>query len=43
MPLYVQSVLGYSAVTSALVTLPGSAATAFINPAAGKIYDKSRA
>ncbi|MGN0170501.1 MAG: DHA2 family efflux MFS transporter permease subunit [Lachnospiraceae bacterium] len=40
MPLYVQSVLGYSAVTSALVTLPGSVATALINPFAGKIYDR---
>lgn len=40
MPLYVQTVLGYSAVTSALVTLPGSVATALINPLAGRIYDK---
>lgn len=40
MPLYVQSVLGYSAVTSALVTLPGSVATALINPLAGRIYDR---
>ena len=40
MPLYVQSVLGYSAVTSALVTLPGSVATALINPFAGRIYDR---
>lgn len=40
MPLYVQTVLGYSAVTSALVTLPGSVATAIINPFAGRIYDK---
>lgn len=40
MPLYVQTVLGYSAVTSALVTLPGSVATALMNPVAGKIYDK---
>lgn len=40
MPLYVQSVLGYSAVTSALVTLPGSVATALINPLADRIYDK---
>ena len=40
MPLYVQSVLGYSAVTSALVTLPGSVATAFMNPLAGRIYDR---
>lgn len=40
MPLYVQSVLGYSAVTSALVTLPGSVATAVVNPFAGRIYDR---
>lgn len=40
MPLYVQSVLGYSAVTSALVTLPGSVATALVNPFAGRVYDK---
>ena len=40
MPLYVQSVLGYSAVTSALVTLPGSVATAVINPFAGRVYDR---
>ena len=40
MPLYVQSVMGYSAVVSGLVTLPGSAATAIISPFAGKIYDK---
>ena len=31
MPLYVQSVLGKSAITSALVTLPGSIATALVN------------
>lgn len=40
MPLYVQSVLGKSAITSALVTLPGSVATAVVNPFAGRIYDK---
>lgn len=40
MPLYVQSVLGRSAITSALVTLPGSIATALVNPFAGRIYDK---
>ena len=40
MPLYVQSVMGYSAVTSGLVTLPGSFATAVVSPFAGKIYDK---
>ena len=40
MPLYVQSVLGKSAITSALVTFPGSIATALVNPFAGRIYDK---
>lgn len=40
MPLYVQSVLGESAITSALVMLPGSIATAVVNPFAGRIYDK---
>lgn len=40
MPLYVQSVMGYSAVTSGLVTLPGSLATAVVSPFAGRLYDK---
>lgn len=40
MPLYVQSVMGYSAVVSGLVTLPGSLATAVISPFAGRLYDK---
>ena len=40
MPLYVQSVMGYSAVVSGLVTLPGSLATALVSPLAGKLYDK---
>ncbi|MGN1003304.1 MAG: DHA2 family efflux MFS transporter permease subunit [Oscillospiraceae bacterium] len=40
MPLYVQSVMGYSAVISGLVTLPGSLATALVSPFAGKLYDK---
>lgn len=40
MPLYVQSVMGYSAVTSGLVTLPGSLATAIVSPFAGKLYDE---
>nr|WP_302649760.1 DHA2 family efflux MFS transporter permease subunit [uncultured Agathobaculum sp.] len=40
MPLYVQSVMGYSAVTSGLVTLPGSLATAIISPLAGRMYDR---
>lgn len=40
MPLYVQSVMGYSAVISGLVTLPGSFATAIVSPLAGRMYDK---
>lgn len=40
MPLYVQTVMGYSAVVSGLVTLPGSLATALVSPFAGKLYDK---
>ena len=40
MPLYVQSVMGYSAVISGLVTLPGSLATALVSPFAGRLYDK---
>lgn len=40
MPLYVQSVMGYSAVVSGLVTLPGSLATALVSPFAGRLYDR---
>jgi Na+/melibiose symporter-like transporter len=40
MPLYVQTVMGYSAVVSGLVTLPGSLATALVSPFAGRFYDK---
>ena len=40
MPLYVQSVMGYSAVVSGLVTLPGSLATAIVSPFAGSLYDR---
>lgn len=40
MPLYVQSIMGYSAVVSGLVTLPGSVATALVSPFAGRLYDK---
>jgi MFS family permease len=40
MPLYVQTVMGYSAVVSGLVTLPGSLATALVSPFAGRMYDK---
>lgn len=40
MPLYVQSVMGYSATVSGLVTLPGSLAMAIVSPFAGRIYDR---
>lgn len=40
MPLYVQTVMGYSAVVSGLVTLPGSLATAIVSPFAGRLYDR---
>ncbi len=40
MPLYVQDVMGRSAVISGLVTLPGSLATAVVSPFAGRIFDK---
>jgi EmrB/QacA subfamily drug resistance transporter len=40
MPLYVQTVMGYSAVVSGIVTLPGSLATALVSPFAGRMYDK---
>lgn len=40
MPLYVQSVKGYSATISGLVTLPGSLAMAVVSPFAGKLYDR---
>ncbi len=37
---YVQSILGYSATVSGLVTLPGSLAMAVVSPFAGRIYDR---
>ncbi len=40
MPLYAQSVMGYSATVSGLIILPGSAMMAFISPFAGRMYDK---
>lgn len=40
MPLYVQSLKGYSATISGFVTLPGSLVMAVISPIVGKIYDK---
>ena len=41
LPLYIQSVRGYSATVSALVTMPGALATALVSPVSGKLYDKS--
>ncbi|MCB6993111.1 multidrug efflux MFS transporter [bacterium 210820-DFI.6.37] len=41
LPLYVQTICGYSATISGLVSLPGSLAMAIISPLAGKIYDKT--
>ena len=40
MPLYAQSVMGYSATVSGLIVLPGSAVMAVISPFAGRIYDR---
>lgn len=40
MPLYIQSVMGYSATISGLVTLPGSLAMTIVSPFAGKVFDK---
>lgn len=40
MPLYVQTIRGYSASISALVVLPGSLAMAIVSPFAGRIYDR---
>lgn len=40
MPLYVQVVMGRSAVISGLVMLPGSLVSALMSPFAGRIYDR---
>lgn len=40
MPLYVQSIMGYSATVSGLVTLPGSLVMALVSPFAGRLYDR---
>ncbi|CUS25400.1 MFS family major facilitator transporter, multidrug cation symporter [Paucilactobacillus oligofermentans DSM 15707 = LMG 22743] len=40
LPLLIQSVEGFSATVSGLVTLPGSLAMAILSPFAGKIYDR---
>lgn len=40
LPIYIQSMRGYSATFSGLVTIPGSLIMALISPFVGKIYDK---
>lgn len=40
LPLYSQSIRGFSATTSGLITMPGSLVTANMSPIAGKLYDK---
>ncbi|MCR1902073.1 MDR family MFS transporter [Ligilactobacillus apodemi] len=40
MPIYIQSYLGYSALVSGLVVLPGSLAMALVSPLAGRMYDQ---
>ena len=40
LPLYIQTMRGFSATISGLITMPGSLLTAITSPIAGKIYDK---
>lgn len=40
LPLYNQSLRGFSATVSGLITMPGSLITAVTSPIAGKLYDK---
>lgn len=40
LPIHIQSVLGYTATVSGLVTMPGSLAMAFVSPFSGKLYDR---
>ena len=40
LPLYIQSIRGFSATTAGLIVMPGSLLTALVSPIAGKIYDK---
>lgn len=40
LPLYNQSLRGFTATVSGLITMPGSLATAVVSPVAGKLYDK---
>jgi len=39
-PIYIQTLRGFSATISGLITMPGSLILALINPLAGKIYDR---
>lgn len=39
-PIYIQTLRGFSATVSGLITMPGSLVLALINPLAGKIYDR---
>ncbi len=41
MPLYVQTVMGYSATISGLVILPGALCNAIVSPFAGRLYDRT--
>ncbi|WP_235715811.1 hypothetical protein [Latilactobacillus fuchuensis] len=40
LPLFIQTIKGFSATTSGLVTLPGSLAMTILSPFSGKIYDR---
>ncbi|MCI8468383.1 MAG: DHA2 family efflux MFS transporter permease subunit [Eggerthellaceae bacterium] len=40
MPIYVQTLLGYSATMSGLVLMPGAILMGIMNPVAGKLFDK---
>ena len=39
-PIYIQSMRGYSATVSGLVTMPGAVVSAVVSPIAGRMYDK---
>ncbi len=40
MPIYIQSLMGYSATLSGLVLMPGAIIMGIMNPIAGKLFDK---
>ena len=40
MPLYIQNIRGFSALTSGLVLLPGALLTALMSPVSGSLYDR---